>query len=227
MKKMLMVVVVLCMVSAMFAVDFSLGGKVGLGVPVLRGADAEAYLDAFPSDVDEFSNAFSANIDALIEFTPFFALESGLGFIASGGSYSIGEPATALYAQNIVGRGELYIPVLARVQTEYDMGSIGGVSYFAIGAQVGINIVGDQGYLAIGVGEDYLNTVPLADASPVNFDIPIAIGQEFRFGTNHYVGLRAQYNINLTSPIEPSAGLDPADWFHDSVMGMITYRYAF
>ncbi len=227
MKKMLMVVVVLCMVSAMFAVDFSIGGKVGLGVPVLRGADAEAYVDAIPTDADKQDIAFTFGIDALLEFTPFFALETGLGFIATGSTYTIGEALTASYFYQSAARGELYIPVLVRVQTEYDMGSIGGVTYFAAGAQIGINVINDDnGYMSMSFGKDYTET-KLTDASPINVDIPVAIGQEFRFGTNHYVGLRAQYNINLTSPIEPPAGLDPADWFHDSVMGMITYRYAF
>ncbi len=227
MKKMLMVVVVLCMVSAMFAVDFSIGARAGLGGSILRGSDAEAYVDAIPTDADKQDIAFTAGIDALLEFSPFFALETGLGFIAVGSTYTLGEYSTDTYYYQGVARGELYIPVMARVQTKYNIGSLGGVTYFAVGAQVGINVISEEeGYMSTSIGKDDTNIV-LADASPVNVDIPVAIGQEFRFGTNHYVGLRAQYNINLTSPIEPPAGLDPADWFQDSIIGSITYRYAF
>ncbi len=227
MKKILMVVAALCMVSAMFAVDFSIGARAGLGGSILRGAEAEDFKELLASNVEEFNLAYTVGIDALIEFTPFFALETGIGIIGSGVEYSTGEPLTALYIGQNFQRGEIYIPVMARVQTEYDIGSIGGVSYFSLGAQIGISITSEeQGYMFTRVGKDYTET-KISDASPINIDIPVAIGQEFRFGSNHYVGLRAQYNINLTSPIEPPAGLNPSDWFHDSIMGSITYRYAF
>lgn len=194
MKKVLCVMLALCVVNtAVFAVDLSIGGSFGIGAPMLSGDDYAAfrYSDIPSENVDKEAIAIAPQVNVLVEFIPFLALETGLGFKYSHETFSYTE--LGLSAEIIGARSELSIPVLVRGQYGYDMsaGAItSGLTYLAAGFKLGIPT---DDYLSV----SFLGITDTTAAKSPAVDVSLAVGQEFGLGEKHFLGLRMQFDINV------------------------------
>ena len=145
---------------------------------------------------------------------PFLALETGLGFKTSTLSVPYGGKVEKHYS-----RKEVFIPVMARGQYEYDL----GVSYISAGVNLGFPVAKNYFYGTVD-GEE-VDGDGGVESSGFAMDVALALGTEFRLGTAHYLGVRLSYDINVVAPYD-TTGLNNILNQDDFTAG-ITYRYAF
>ena len=207
-KTLLLTVLILSITSMAYSYEISVGGSFGAGLPILRG-DLEL--------ADDTSKlATKTKVDVMIEFMPFLALETGLGFKTSTFSTPIDGVATA---ESIMSRKEIFIPVMARGQYEYDL----GVSYISAGVNLGFPVSKDYTYATLD-GETVEGRGGV-ESSSFTMDVAFALGTEFRLGTSHYVGVRLSYDINVVTAYDSSDVSDVVN--QDDFTAGVTYRYAF
>ena len=245
-NKLLCIIIALIVVNtSAYALDISLGGSFGAGGPIFRGLDYKKSMGNVDLLKETFPNfkkttfAIVPQVDLMLEFIPFLALETGLGFKYSTLNYSDSIQAGDIKAGGkIATRSEIFIPVMLRSQFEYKL----GVTYISTGLKIGIPV------------SDYLlqeNEYPsfnkkkiiIAKASVFTLDIAFAVGQEFKIANSHYLGIRVGYDMNVlrpyatsvavvvesgdTVPSEEETMLDDTDWFQDNFAVALTYRYTF
>ena len=183
-KKVLSMIVAVFVVSASaYAVEVSVGASLGGGLSFLRGEDT-AYLDSLytPLYGEKLAGNFALTTDVMVEFMPFLALETGLGFdIVDSISYQGAEIANGAQA-NFQKFLHLNIPIMLRGQYEYSL----GVKYVSIGIKANLPMTSmDYAFTSRGNNEEgtpiYDDTTILS-ASPFYLDIAFAVGQEFRLG---------------------------------------------
>ncbi len=230
-KKISVLVLFIVMVSASFAVDFSIGTSFGIGFPNLRGSDYEKTIDEMDIaeakdpglDFDDEEISLSPRIDVLMEFTPYLALETGLGFKYSQEYYDAVSAAGKIKFK--FNRTELYIPIMLRGQIPYAINAgflTGGLTFLSAGVKLGT-----------GFGDYYeAEVVSLTEpryennkAAPFIMDIALSLGQEFKLGSSHFVGLRVNYDINILQPFDDEGYA--IDLTHDDFTVALSYRYAF
>ena len=222
--------------TAAYAIEVSVGASFGAGMPIFRGTNYKDTIDGikhqFP-DAKKTTFTLIPQIDVMIEFIPFLALETGLGF-----KYSTLKYVETLDRAEIdvsYTRSKIYIPIMLRGQFEYSL----GVTYISAGIKLGFP-VSDYDVTALKdlnySDQTFEHSI---DASPFTLDIAFALGQEFRIVTSHYVGVRIGYDLNVVEPFataskddfkngtEIKAFPDYFHWFHDDFTVALTYRYAF
>ena len=206
-KTLLLTVLILSITSMAYSYEISVGGSFGAGLPILRGDNVE-----LPDDISKL--ATKTKVDVMIEFMPFLALETGLGFKTSTFSIPTNDKEGFNYS-----RKEIFIPVMARGQYEYDL----GVSYISAGVNLGFPVSKNYAYETLD-GEDTEGRGGAASSS-FTMDIAIALGTEFRLGTSHYVGVRLGYDINVVTAYDTTDVSNVLN--QDDFTAGVTYRYAF
>ncbi len=245
-NKLLYIIVALIVVNtSAYALDISLGGAFGVGLPIFRGLDYKKRMGNVGLLKETFPNfkkttfAIVPQVDLMLEFIPFLALETGLGFKYSTLNYSDSiQDGDIKTGGKIVTRSEFFIPVMLRSQFEYKL----GVTYISAGVKLGIPV---SDYLLQENEYPTLNNkkIIIAKASVFTLDIAFALGQEFKIANSHYLGVRVGYDMNVLRPYATSAGvvaesgdtvpseaetmLDDTDWFQDNFAVALTYRYTF
>ena len=206
-KTLLLTVLILSITSMAYSYEISVGGSFGAGLPILRGDNVE-----LPDDTSKL--ATKTKVDVMIEFMPFLALETGLGFKTS--TFSMPEGGTV---ETHYSRKEIFIPVMARGQYEYNL----GVSYISAGVNLGFPVSKNYVYSTVD-GEEVEGGFGV-ESSGFAMDVALALGTEFRLGTAHYLGVRLSYDINVV------AAHDTTDFSNvlnqDDFTAGVTYRYAF
>ena len=214
-KTLLLTVLILSITSMAYSYEISVGGSFGAGLPILRGDNVE-----LPDDISKL--ATKTKVDVMIEFMPFLALETGLGFKTSSLTQEFDEGGQTL--KSVTGRKEIFIPIMARGQYEYNL----GVSYISAGVNLGFPVDHySTGYL----NDEEIDKDRDSDSASFTMDIAFAVGTEFRIAKSHYVGLRLAYDLNVlpvyTLSDAQKDNPNRTDTFMDDFSAGITYRYAF
>lgn len=217
MKKILLLCILIISISSMtYALDLSVGGSFGAGIPVFRGDDSTNLLKSMESGFGDIAMNFTTKtkIDFMVEIMPYFAIETGIGYKTSSFAYEKDN------AEAFLARLEIFIPIMLRAQYEYEL----GVAYLAAGVNLGFPAF--ENYYGARVSGLDDNT---AKSSNFDMDISFALGQEFRLGKANYIGLRVAYDLNVVRPYATSGSLFPSDYdmFQDDFTVAVTYRYAF
>ena len=116
----------LCVMIVMFAlgstaeaVEVSVGGSAGFGVPFFRGKDAKDFTSMLEnmsgSPYPFMSFSIPARLDLMIEVLPFLAIETGVGYENTGMMYnlSLGLLKSSTF---VINKSQVYIPVMLRGQ---------------------------------------------------------------------------------------------------------------
>ncbi len=236
MKRIVLVLILMAIVVApALAIDISVGGSFGLGLPILRGSDyddVQKTLESFEDaggDLDEDKIAFYPQIDAVISMIPFLSLETGVGFLSSKETQSVSIMGATVDTDFM--RTEIVIPTMVRGSFEYPLQlglASAGVTYISVGTKLGIPLASYMTYKGDIPGASFDQEI---DAAPVVLDVAFAIGQEFRLGEKNYIGIRVAYDLNVLAPYDEedvdAVSSDLSDLRHDNLLFGITYRYMF
>ncbi len=235
---------ILCVIATMFAIstsvyaiELSVGASVGLGAPLFKDLDTDldTGLTSIPTLDEKSKLYYKFQLDVLIEFNPFFALETGFGFSGATMTQSYTSSSTTYESEYKYTPQQVYLPVMARGQIGYNgIADLYMVTYGAAGAKVGLP-VGNLSTYKIKSTVSSGDTATTYDGKAENnsfmvLDVAIAVGQEVRLGNSHYVGLRIGFDIGIFSYESYSDG----DSFSgaDDYFGMnnfnfaVTYRYS-
>lgn len=233
-KKILLVLITLFSFSAAsYAVEVSFGASMqwGIGNSVLRGNDFNDYESHLKSlDFNGlFDISFVPSINIMLEFSPFFAIETGLYYNNSTLRYDIisigrtpiwGFPYPDIDGTVVFGESTLEIPIMLRLQYEWTRvllyGSVGPKFIIPVADYVWQNWI-----------EDGLGTLPDIESRDFYMDVAFALGIEFRAGKANYIGIRVSYDLNVISPIKSIGGEKVKSFYNDTWFSGITYRYAF
>ncbi len=250
MKKMFAVIAAMFVVStAAYAVDLSVGVTGGAGIPFMRFTDSdyEKNFNDMRKDSDNVLDlSWNVQVDVLFTFIPYLALETGVGFSSSTMTYANTEtdsPKKGDYSTMAFQRMQVYIPIMARGQYEYEVGGLGMLSYLSAGVKLGIPVADAMAIYGKYDGKDYYTTedyykaaynMSLSDdqkkmykAADFTMDVSFAIGQEFKLADVHYVGLRIGYDLNVLDFYGKDSMYDSGEAFMDSLNFNLTYRYSF
>ncbi len=255
MKKLVAVLAAMFVVStAAYALDLSVGVSGGAGIPFLRGDFADEMDKGMEESnkmdgisVKDSALSWNAQLDVLLTFMPFLALETGVGFSSSSKTYTTTYSDSSDKSETEMEfkfqRMQVYIPIMARGQYEYEVGGLGMLSYLSAGVKLGIPVADFYTmeytkYIENGVDllkdfTDDQKKVTMAEAAGFTMDISFAIGQEFKLADVHYVGLRIGYDLNVLDPYKVPADdknymeIEKGKLFVDSLNFNITYRYSF
>ena len=245
---------ILCIITSLLtintvahAVEISVGGSLAFGLPIVRGEDYEERFKGFMDLGYKYKRCrlpftLAPQFDIMFQFMPYLALETGLGFKYSTeqvafhngpGSSDVGGSDNNFY---IWRKSQIYIPIMLRGQYEYKI----GITYFSAGVKLGIPMAD---YISEGYTDSVWNEVNQVKndykSAPFALDIALALGQEFKLATSHYLGFRISYDINVIRPYATSKAnefgipsesgtmLENTDLFHDDLTIALTYRYAF
>ena len=216
----------------LYSFEISVGSSfLGIGFGVFRGKYAQIIEDNAKDNntkLNTSSVSFMPVIqaDVMIEFLPFLALETGLGFGVSSYTAEVKKIDSPEY---IFTRSEFRIPIMIRGQFELEK----FLFYGSFGTKLGIQL--SENYITIKTETaDSEDITEIKNARGFTVDIAFAIGGEFRVVDSHYAGLRVGYDINVLSPMVGvnttsfSIGdFDANSTFHDNFNVSLTYRYAF
>lgn len=209
--------------------SFGLSGSY-MSLNLLRGDDAERYIDRLKylgmRDMAFFQFFNAAQLDIMLELTPFLALETGVGYGVStikieGKIY----PENLSYPINrraLFRREEITVPIMLRLQIETSYSLL----YGSAGVKFGIPLSETYHSIRSSTFISDINEVVL-DSSEYAMDIAFALGSETRITGANYIGMRMGYDLNLIKPFQSVAIDDDADFYHDDLSFIITYRYAF
>ncbi len=216
----------------LYSFEVSVGSSfLGAGFGVFRGKYAKIIEnDAKDSDTKLNTSSISfmpaIQVDVMIEFLPFLAFETGLGF----GTSSYGAEVKRIDSpEYIFTRSEFRIPIMIRGQFELER----FLFYASFGTKLGIQV--SDNYITI--KRETANSEDITEiknARGFTVDIAFAIGGEFRIVDSHYAGVRVGYDVNVLSPM---VGVNATSFsisevnanstFHDNFNVSLTYRYAF
>jgi len=221
MKKMFLILTMMFLSASLYAIEVSFGisGEY-IETGILRGSDANLLVDALGdigiNEIYPLSFFPAGQIDLMLELTPFFAIETGIGYatsvIAFEGRYF------GVNADVVLARKEVTIPFLLRLQVE----TKNQVYYMAAGVKLGIPVT--DSYVEVNASLFGLNENLYLLDSEFTLDASFVLGVENRLIGSHYLGARMGYDMNIRPPFEDE---HYDDFFHDSFYGSITYRYAF
>ncbi len=228
-------VLLIIAVIPVLSIDVSVGGSFGLGLPLFRGSAYEeiqsslGQLGGFGGSAEESKFAYAPQIDAVIVFNPFVAVETGVGFLSSVETRTVSIFGGS--TESVMKRTQITIPVMIRGSYEYglDLGPISsGITYLSAGAKLGLPVASYSTSTGSVLGVTFSDEV---DAASFVLDIAFAVGQEFKFAEKHFLGMRVGYDLNVLTPLDEDAtsnlsGSD-VELFHDNLLFGITYRYMF
>ncbi len=162
----------------------------------------------------------------------------------------------------LIQRTQLYIPIMFRAQYGYGVGNLYMVTYGSVGLKIGFSLADfynlsesytesitytstlDSDTLALSGlnSEDIIRISDVVPCAGFTFDIALAIGQEFKLGENHYVGVRFGLDVNILEPhsgyvqysgdynrysLDETYGAGAGDIYMDNFNFSLTYRYSF
>lgn len=234
MKKQFFVIAIIFIISSTtYALDLSVGFSAGAGISFARGDYGDEYNSELSRlrgnrnsnedfNLQEFNLAYYNQIDVLLGFLPFLALETGFGFSSSSVSY------TTIYSVNgfeqsagnrSYQRVQIYTPFMLRGIYSYQSGTLTMSSYASAGVKLCVPVD------VFGKGEDR----GLFYSAYFTMDASFAIGQEFQVHNVHYFGLRLGYDLNICSPyrLQVSSTLEEGQFLIDALTLAVTYRYSF
>lgn len=207
-----------------YAVEVSLGvSGQPIGINILRGSGAESFTNGIKAEGFKSVLDFliEGRIDLMVEFSPYLALETGIGQKISFIYYEGMTPpilGISVVARTILQRLEFTVPIMIRGQYEFERQLV----YASVGVRLGIPLTNSY----------VLATVPSLGQeknvldSKFSMDVAFALGLEGRLGDANYLGVRVSYDLNVIEPFD-TKDLDEEDFFHDSFGIALTYRYAF
>lgn len=236
MKKTFLCVMLLVIVTStsVYAVEFTAGLSVQFfGMNNFRGEDAKGMID----DIEGlgYENIFNyapvaIQADAMLELSPYFAIETGVGFrmfyMFYEGRIQLSDISPSLsghmtFSEMAILRFEVVIPIMFRVQHEFEK----VVVYGATGVKLGIPIVND--YIMV----DLFGIEESLAESKFSMDVAFAVGFEVKISSDtfadRYIGLRVGYDLNVIRPTDPSLMGIGDDTYHDSFGVTLTTRYTF
>ena len=220
MKLLFVFVALFAFSTVSYGVEFSLGGSFGGSIPFFRGSDSKDFtsiLEATSGDRKPDRGGFHYQADLMLEFNPYFAIETGLGYTMSSINYN-DERLITVDNQN------LYIPLMLRGQYEWTRNTF----YASVGVKLGFPM-----------GREYLSGIyiqpiltPSIEKSTFSMDASFAIGSELRIGKANYFGIRIGYDLNVLQTFDKKEFKkyvpgNPLNNFIDDVNFSLTYRYAF
>jgi len=207
------------------AIEISIGASSGFERSIFRGSDANVF-----GNLNDLDHQSDIQFDVMVEILPFLALETGIGYshtkitdydvdmsfhpdfpFGGGMDIDINEGNIVFFKHGFT------IPIMLRGQYEFSRVLI----YGSVGPKLFIPI-SDYVYK---VSSDF----PAGFFKNSNFvlDLGFALGVEFRVGDANYLGLRANYDLNLISPLKSIGGKSEPKFYNDNVGLNFTYRYAF
>ncbi len=240
MKKIFLVLSMMFISVNIYGVETSIGlSTPGFGLGFLRGSDAKRIIDNLEdSPVSGYEKVFglslspAAQLNVMVEFLPFIAIETGVGWRTSSIIYK--------HEQNYIRtdvtftRNEIIVPIMLRFQHEFERFVIYGSAGVLLGIPLSKTYEFRHVFLSDNISEAFSNTNDY-NSSPFNMDVSFALGGEFRVASAHYIGLRLGYDLNVLSPLnakeiaaekgEPEE--DFKSWYHDNFNLSLSYRYAF
>ena len=154
-------------------------------------------------------------INVMLEFLPFIVLEIGLHYNYGGYAFHRGATGEVLFLENAIA-----IPVIARFQYEWNR-----VLLYASVCPKFVIPIAD--YVIENQIDANLGTLPSIESRNFYIDINFALGIEFRVGKANYIGIRANYDLNVLSPIKSIGGKKVKYFYNDALTIGLTYRYAF
>ena len=200
-KKLLFVFVALFAFSTVsYAVEVSVGTSISLGVGLWNNNGGQYVID----------NPDFFDFDVMVEFMPYFALETGIDFnyvITSFGENAFGvtTPSVSILTGTV--------PIMFRGQYENETGVVYASAGIKLGYSGGSVSVGTITGI-FGIPEtDYLRD------DGFTMDVAFALGYEWRVGDANYLGLRVYYDLNVIKKHK--------DFSYDNTGLAFTYRYAF
>ena len=206
-----------------YAVEASIGASFQpIGLSILRGSDAKSFIDDMKTSGLEstFEFLIESRIDVMVEFSPYLALETGIGqrlsMFVYDGAIPTPIPGISVGMQNVIQRLEFIVPVMLRGQYEFERQLI----YASVGVKLGIPITNSYVFSQVPSFDIKENLVD----SKFSMDVSFALGLEGRLGDANYLGVRLSYDLNV---IEPFDDKEMSDFNHDSFGAALTYRYAF
>ena len=203
-KKLLFVFVALFAFSTVsYALETSIGTKiVGLGVGLWNNNGGQYVIDNPTTLYFDF--------DVMVEFMPYFSLETGT--IVTFYNLSEGENAFGIMTPDL-SIFAISVPIMFRGQYENET----GVVYASVGVKVGyfFSTIVTKGTDIIGYPFNY----DYSKDDRFSMDVAFALGYEWRLGDANYLGLRANYDLNVIK--------QRRDFSYDNTGLSLTYRYAF
>ena len=199
-KKLLFVFVALFAFStASYALETSIGTQTGLGVGLWNNNGGQYVID----------NPNLIEFNVMVEFMPYFALETGIdinNFTLDSGKNAFGvtTPKVSIFTATV--------PIMFRGQYENETGVVyasAGIKLGFAGGYVATTTMGIFGYPIT----NYLRD------DGFTMDVAFALGYEWRVGDANYLGLRANYDLNVIKQHK--------DFSYDNTRLAFTYRYAF
>ncbi len=234
----LLIIMLLGFSLSSYAIEYSIGASWQAGFYNTRGqgySSLENAVKTISSGSTITPHVFlpitlNGNINFMVEFLPFFALETGFEYnqsvltifdIREGGN--IGDILGPLVGfaklyENAISRVSFGVPIMLRGQYEWDRVLV----YASIGPKIYYQAID---YIRDGSGKiaSELLAAENIENRNMTIDIGFATGIEFRVGHANYIGLRASYNLNVLAP----ATFNGRELYHDNYGFGITYRYAF
>ena len=216
----------------LYSFEVSVGSSfLGIGFGVFRGKYAqiiENEAEDSNTKLNTSSTSFMPAIqaDVMIEFLPFLAFETGIGFGISSYSAEVKKIDSPEY---IFTRSEFRIPIMIRGQFELERFLL----YASFGTKLGIQL--SDNYITIkNETANSEDITEIKNARGFTVDIAFALGGEFRIVDSHYGGLRVGYDLNVLSPMVGVSTtafsineIHANSTFHDNFNVSLTYRYAF
>ena len=210
------------------ALQISIGASfLGGGFNMNRGDDYKKFLNSFnPTDefkkksTFSFSPAFQANL--MFNFSPYFAIETGIGV---GVSRSFHAESSIKKDEITITRIDMIIPLMLRLQ--YSSQNI--ILYTSIGPNFNMPTT-EYPYTQESNKAEAIESFK----SVFTIDMSFAFGAEYMVSKNHYIGVRADYNLNvmpmfsiINNTTSTNKTFEALNWNQDRFNLSLTYRYAF
>ncbi len=249
-KLLLLCLIIVVIPKTLYTIDLSIGFSFGAGAPVMYGEDFDSYKKYYENNYQYLKlygyTLLIPQIDLMLECSPFFAIELGLGYKLSTYKvkYEIHDDAdeySSAYSYDYIishTKNYIYIPLMLRGQYQYSL----GVIYLSTGVKFGFPVGSTYttSFCEYTEGDFIGYFYYSGDVRPSLFllDVSFAIGHEFNVATSHYVGIKVNYDLAVIKPFYAMEGTtvkfygksypfaDDAEWKHDDITFAITYRYA-
>jgi len=223
MRKMFLVLSIMLAVittqASLYAIEVSVGISAGLYEhSIFRGSDADKF-----SGLNDFSGSeVDIPINIMVEFLPFLALETGIGYSYTrimdyDADMDFSEGFSFDKGSIVFFKHGFTIPLMLRGQYEFNRVLV----YGSVGPKLFIPISDYVYKVDPAVAADFFKN------SNFSLDLGFALGVEFRVGDANYLGLKVGYDLNLISPLKSIGGKENPKFYNDDAGVSLTYRYAF
>ena len=243
MKKIFLVLSMMFISVNIYGVETSIGlSSPGFGLGFLRGSDAKKIIGDLKKSPSSGISGFekvlglslspAVQLNLMIEFLPFIAIETGVGWRTSTIAYK--QEASDTRIELTFRRNEIIVPIMLRFQHEFKRIVVYGSAGVLLGIPLSQTYEFRHVFLSDKLSNPFSNTNDY-NASTFNMDVSFALGGEVRVGRANYIGLRVGYDLNVLSPLDAEETAaekgEPKDdfesWYHDNFNVSLSYRYAF